>query len=697
MFSFHHMDFTLTDGNIRIARMGNLENLNSDFVQVHLAGEHKDSHLGSKMIVSSEGGRLHYVSHTINGDELTVVQESPFIRATTVFTAYPDTNAIRIVSGITNISEEPVIVEEASAFCLTGFGKKVYAESMLLTRFLQSHHAECQPRQDNFAHLGLCDGHSVPQQYAEQCKNDPNFKEDALTSTSQQRVGHCNIGSWSTKEALPMGIVENRNTNDFFMFQLESPGSWYYEISDVGNTYYIYLSGANYPFGGWYKELQPGASYQSPAVAFSFGNCLNDVIGNMTVYRRHIAGVCPADSSLPAIFNEYMHLSWDSPSAENTAKIAPIVAKTGAEYYVIDCGWHNEEDGSKVYPYVGHWKESHARFPEGVRKTTDLIRSLGMKPGLWIEPEIIGIQCKQMLDHYDNDCFMQRHGKRLAVMNRHFLDYRNPRVREYMTQVIDTMIDQYGAAYIKCDYNQDCGVGTDRNASSPGEGLELATEAFLCWIGEMQNRHPEVIFEGCASGGMRLDYKTLSNYSLVSTSDQTDYLLYPYIAGNILAGVLPEQAAVWSYPAASDCTCGEDVSRERIVINMVNSFLGRMHLASHLDYLNEDQLALIREGVDYYHSLSEAKKAAKPIFPLGFTKFGEPAVCAGFQGGNKAYLAIWNLKDVGTLHIPLGHGIREAHIAYPSDPSFSLSVAGDSLIADFRTSPCAGFVEVTLK
>ena len=62
-------------------------------------------------------------------------------------------------------------------------------------------------------------------------------------------------------------------------------------------------------------------------VALAFGKSLNEVIGDMTKYRRHIAGVSPADEKLPTIFNEYMHLSWDSPTAENTAKYAPIVAK----------------------------------------------------------------------------------------------------------------------------------------------------------------------------------------------------------------------------------------------------------------------------------------------------------------------------------------------------------------------------------
>ena len=160
----------------------------------------------------------------------------------------------------------------------------------------------------------------------------------------------------------------------------------------------------------------------------------------------------------------------------------------------------------------------------------------------------------------------------------------------------------------------------------------------------MITKYPNVVFEGCSSGGMRMDYKTISAYSLVSTSDQTDYMLYPYIAGNILAAVLPEQAAVWSYPVASDCEQGEDVSDDRIVINMINSFLGRMHLASHLDYLNEHQMDLIREGVAYYNALSEMKKTAHPYFPLGFTTFGEKTVCAGLKNDNKIYLAIWNLK-----------------------------------------------------
>ncbi len=675
MIDFKNLTFSIEDNTIKLQNADSFTALDSGIVQVQIAGENKGTHMGAKMVRSSESKDIKYVSHAVDDNRLTIVQDSVNVRCETVFEAYDDTNALRVHTVVTNITDFPIVLEEVSALCITGIGDKNDPDNMRFTDFLQSHHAECQPRTRNFRELGLCGG----------------------KSESQQRVAGCNVGSWSTKELLPMGILEDRKNGNFLMFQIESNSSWYYEISDTLDKYYLYLGGPNYPFGGWFKTLKPGESYTTPYTAIAFGKDLNDVIGNMTMYRRHIAGVSPADSALPAIFNEYMHLSWDSPTAENTAKYAPVVAKTGVEYYVIDCGWHNEEDGDKVYPFVGHWKESKARFPEGVRKTTDYIRSLGMKPGLWIEPEIIGVQCQEMLDYYDDDCFFQRHGKRLSVMNRHFIDYRNPKVREYMTETIRRMVEDYGAEYIKCDYNQDCGIGTDLNAENPGVGLAEASNAFLDWIQEMIRKYPNVVFEGCSSGGMRMDYKTLSTYSLVSTSDQTDYMLYPYIAGNILAAVIPEQAAVWSYPVASDCEKGEDVSDNRIVINMINSFLGRMHLASHLDFLNEHQMDLIRDGVAYYNTLSEMKKAALPYFPLGFTTFGEKLVCAGLKNDNRVYLAIWNLKNAGSAHIPFAEKIVDAKIAYPSNPSAFLCANDRGLDVVFPQSPCAVFVEVTLE
>ena len=676
---FGGMRFDITqEGRVLLIDCGHFHSEKGrGIAEVQIAGELKPTHLGAKMARSSEGGRLKYVSHELTDRCLCLIQESERIRVRTLFVTYSDTNAIRVHTDVKNISDSEIVLEEVSALVLGGITPHgtVDTEGMYFTRFHQSHHAECQPRRASFGELGMF--------------GSPKLSE------SQKRIAFANIGSWSTKEELPQGIIEDAENGKLAMFQIESFASWYYEISDMSREHYLWLGGPTLSFGGWSRALAPGESYRTVPVAIAFGETLDGVIGEMTKYRRHIAGQCEADASLPTIFNEYMHLSWDSPTEENTRIYAPVVAKTGVEYYVIDCGWHNEEPGNIIYPYVGQWKESRARFPHGVRATTDFIRSLGMKAGLWIEPEIIGVKCQEMLDYYTDDCFIQRYGRRLAVMNRHFLDYRHPRVREYMTETIRRMVEDYGADYIKFDYNQDMGVGTDRDVLTAGEGLEKCSEAFFAWVAEMKARYPGVILEGCSSGGMRMDYRTLSTYSLVSTSDQTDYLKYPYIAGNILAAVIPEQAAVWSYPVGA-CK-REEINDDQIVMNMINSFLGRMHLASHLEWMDEHQLSLVRAGVAYYRTLTDVKRRALPVFPLGFTKFGETQVCAGLRDGNRLYLAAWCLGDDLTMTVPMSSGVKAVSIAYPDAPAATVSVEGESLRFAFERSKTAVFAEVELE
>lgn len=684
---FKGLRFEVKGNKIFLKSWGTLTFENgTGFAEVQISGENKDTHLGVKMAKSSEGTRLEYHSHRQTENGLEIVQVSPFIEVKTVFTVYEGTNAVRIYTEVKNISEVEIVLEEVSAFTFTGIGKNGIdsSDKLYFTRFLQSHHAECQPYRRSFREWGLFRGNTE----------------------SQKRIAFANIGSWSTKEELPQGIIEDAERSSFVMFQIESNASWYYEIADVESKYYLYLGGANLTFGGWSKALKRGDCYRTVNVALAFGNSLNETLGEMTKYRRQIAGKNTFDAYLPAIFNEYMHLSWDSPTAEQTAKIAPIVAQTGVEYYVIDCGWHNEEPGNEVYPYVGQWKESKTRFPDGVRKTTDFIRSLGMKAGLWIEPEIIGIKCQEMLDYYDDSCFMQRNGRKIAVMNRYFLDYRNEKVRLYMSETIRRMVEDYGADYIKCDYNEDCGVGTDYTAFCVGEGLEACAEAFYSWIKEMTEKYPQVIFEGCSSGGMRMDYKTLSVFPLISTSDQTDYLKYPYIAGNILSAVIPEQAAVWSYPVG----VGEiglplpkeydkkwvqtNISDDRIVMNMINSFLGRMHLASHLELLNEKQLSLVTEGVKYYNSLTAEKKKALPYFPNGFTGFDAEHIVAGFKTDEKIYLAVWCLRGSTQVQVRMEETVQSVSVSYPSNANVQVAIAKGSMRVNFDKVGQAVFLEL---
>ena len=95
----------------------------------------------------------------------------------------------------------------------------------------------------------------------------------------------------------------------------------------------------------------------------------------------------------------------------------------------------------------------------------DRIRERGMVPGLWIEAEVAGIHSP--LVSKPDSWFFMRHGKRVKKNSRLLLDFRNPEVRSYLDSVIDRMVNEYGAGYIKIDYNVDTLEGTEPERRQP--------------------------------------------------------------------------------------------------------------------------------------------------------------------------------------------------------------------------------------
>ena len=192
-FYFDNLTFEILNGQIFLIRVGNFNTVtHRSFAEVQIAGENKISHHGVKMVYSSEGEKLKYISHEEKDGRLTIVQESELVRVTTLFTSYGDCNAVRVKTVVENISDKPFVLEEVSAFVLHGIGSVMTPDKIDLTRFTQSHHAECQPIKQSFADLG--------------------FFPDS--PQNQKKISYLNVGSWSTKEALPQGIYGGRRHSD---------------------------------------------------------------------------------------------------------------------------------------------------------------------------------------------------------------------------------------------------------------------------------------------------------------------------------------------------------------------------------------------------------------------------------------------------------------------------------------------------
>lgn len=236
---------------------------------------------------------------------------------------------------------------------------------------------------------------------------------------------------------------------------------------------------------------------------------------------------------------------------------------------------------------------------------------------------------------------------------------RHPEVIKRLDEIIDDLIARYGVEYFKFDYNIEVGIGAGDCCESFGDTLLDYGRALVKWTDGIKKRYPNVLIETCSSGGHRLDYMSLYASDLVSTSDQTDYLIYPYIATNVPICVLPEQAAVWSYPVNYH---PETIDSESIAMNMVNALTGRIHLASKL-YNLSDELKIIKKGISYSKKIASIKNGGVPFYPCGISSFGDKKAVLGFREADKAILYVYGLgEEKIKISIPDAKSIK---VGYP--------------------------------
>lgn len=618
------------------------------FVSINLAGYNRphERH-GNKFIVTAPGYRMKYAGHEDKRNEkgrlLTFVSRDELtnVRVYTSMQFYDGLSVVRIWNEVRNEGDSVQTLDYIANFHYEGIDKEGMLSSDEKMRVWIPYNGwqrELNWKSSAFPQLGM------DQVQPSKMKRSSNFLHIS------------NTGNWSAKEYLPMGYVENEETKTGWFWQIEHNGSWEWEIGDRFGHFYLALSGPNEVYSHWFKELKPGERFTTvPSAVGVSGLGMEDAMQTLTSYRRIIRRKNEDNEKLPVIFNDYMNCLWGNPYAGDEFPLVDAAADAGCEIFCIDCGWY--ADGS-WWDNVGEWKESRLRFSNGVKEVTDYIRSRGMIPGVWLEPEVMGINCS-LAKELPDDHFFVRHGKRVYDRSRFQLDYRNPEVRKRMDSVVDRLVEEYGVGYIKTDYNIEPGIGTELYADSCGDGLLEHERSYLAWLDGLWERHPDLIIENCSSGGLRMDYAMLSRCSIQSTSDQDDYLKYAVIAANAPTGVTPEQAAVWTYPMNHEEAVSHDQLREETIFNMINAILLRIHQSGHLAKLDEERKALVKEGISVYKQIRREIPGALPFWPTGLSDYADSWVSLGLKGESRSFLAVWKrAKGPAEQEFPLPKALR---------------------------------------
>ena len=563
------------------------------------------------------------------------------------------TKTVRTWTEIENISDSDVGLEYVSSYAVMGLADKSKMNVEKACRIMIPFNGWC--KEFCWREMSLCDA---------------GYRDNRISS-STNRIRISNTGTWSTKEYLPMGCFTIPEKNEAMLWQIESNTCWSWELADTNYLLYLRLSGPSELDTGWWKKLRSGEKFESTKAAISFGGDFDAALAEMTAYRRLIAHRIESDKHHPVIFNDYMQCLNADPTTEKLLPQIDAAAEAGCEIFCIDAGWYADESG--WWGTIGAYEESKQRFPDGFKKVFDYIRQKGMRPGIWVEPEDIGVG-STALENLDDDCFFVRHGIRVHERGRYQFDMRNEKVRAHLTDIIDRIIADYGIEYFKFDYNIDAGVGTECNADSFGDGLYESGLATVKWIDEIQAKYPDLILENCSSGGMRADYMQLQHYSVQSLTDTWENSRLVQLAAAAPTGVLPEQACVWCLPKT-------DFTNEEIASTIVNAMFRRIHLSGKTAWLSEEQKAVLCEGINIYKETRHLIDKLVPFYPLGVPSSDSDVKvhCAGFKNEENCFVTLTNQGDEKEISIPLGFKPERSKVIYPASIPCKLEIAGDGL------------------
>lgn len=474
-------------------------------------------------------------------------------------------------------------------------------------------------------------------------------------------------GSWPTDGHLAMGALTERDGGRTWLWQIESPAGWRWDLGEHARGSYLALNGPTDAEHQWRVGLAPGEEYTTVPAALALGSGLDAAMGALTSYRRAVRRPHPDHTTLPVVFNDYMNTLMGDPTTEKLLPLIDAAAESGAEYFCVDAGWYDDSADGGWWDSVGAWLPSASRFLDGgIGAVLDRIRERGMVPGLWLEPEVVGVR-SPIASALPPEAFFQRDGVRLAEQGRHQLDLRHPAARAHLDETVDRIVGDWGVGYLKLDYNIVVDPGTCAPGDiAPGAGLLGHAQAYLGWLSDVLDRHPGLVVENCASGGMRMDGATLAVTQLQSTSDQQDPLSYPPIAASAPTAAPPEQGAVWAYPQP-------EFDDDLIAFTLGGALLGRIHLSGHLDRMSEHQFGLVRDAVSTYKSIRGDLAQAVPFWPLGLPGWTDEWLALGMRvPGGSSYVSVWRRGGETELRLPVRHVVGDevrTEILHPSAPT----------------------------
>ena len=273
---------------------------------------------------------------------------------------------------------------------------------------------------------------------------------------------------------------------------------------------------------GFTWHLEPNESFTTPEAVMVYSN---EGLGGMSrtfhkLYRNNLCRGYWKNRKRHILINnwEATYFKFDD---EKLYDIAKTASELGIEMLVMDDGWFGDRNSS--HSGLGDWFVNEEKLKGGLGKLTQRINALGMKFGIWFEPEMVSRRSELYKTHPD---WVLKTPDRHKSISRYqyVLDMGRADVRDYLFNCIKAVLDSANIAYIKWDFNRSLTeVGS---ALLEADRQQEVFHRYVLGLYELLERiltaYPELLIEGCASGGGRFDPAWLYYSPQIWASDDSD-------------------------------------------------------------------------------------------------------------------------------------------------------------------------------
>lgn len=307
---------------------------------------------------------------------------------------------------------------------------------------------------------------------------------------------------------------------DIYGFSLVYSSSFVLKAEGVNGGSIQVTGGINDFDFSW--KLQKGEKLETPEIVIAY-SC--EGLGGMSriyhdAYREYLINRRFVKEKRPLVINNWEGTYFDFDN-KKLKEIAKAVQGTGIDTFVLDDGWFGKRDDD--FSGLGDWFVNTDKLEGGLTEIIEYISEMGMKFGLWFEPEMVNADSNLYREHPDYAIGVPGRVK-CQSRNQYMLDLTRKEVRDYIVDAVNKVLHEHNISYVKWDYNRNVtdawsyGLAKDRQAEfSHRYALGLYD---LCE--RIVEGNPEVFFEGCSSGGGRFDPAILYYFPQVWTSDNTD-------------------------------------------------------------------------------------------------------------------------------------------------------------------------------